>query len=117
MLESYEKEWQEYRRQRNVFWLVLVAYVPVVGFVGLITARLTRSSTPVFVAALIWMGVAYFAGARLALWRCPRCGEWFSQTYWYHLGFFARQCVHCGLPKYAKTAEKYIRPGELHLTH
>jgi Zn ribbon nucleic-acid-binding protein len=34
------------------------------------------------------------------MWRCPRCGKWFSAKWWYNKGFLARQCVHCGLQKY-----------------
>ena len=33
------------------------------------------------------------------LWRCPRCGEWYSATWWYNLGFLGTRCVHSGLRK------------------
>lgn len=115
-MEDYEREWQEYKRYRNFLWYVFVSYVPGAIMIGWLGFKLFGNFIPGYVAAIVWMGAFLFAGVRLNTWRCPWCGEWFSQTYWYHLGFFARRCVHCGLPKYAKTAEKYTRPGELHLT-
>jgi hypothetical protein len=39
--------------------------------------------------------------ARVNLWRCRNCGEWFSGTWRYNLGFLSRRCVHFGLLKYS----------------
>jgi predicted nucleic acid-binding Zn-ribbon protein len=32
--------------------------------------------------------------------RCPRCGEKFGSSGFYH-NVFARKCLNCGLPKYS----------------
>jgi len=47
------------------------------------------------------MAVTFYLGARINLWRCPRCGNLFSGTMWRSKGIFAIQCAHCGLGKYA----------------
>jgi hypothetical protein len=97
---SYEEDWREYKRIRNTFLILLVTYVPVCFGVGAISMKLRNTFTPGFVAAGIWMVLLVFNGVRLNIWRCPNCGRWFSGTWWYNLGFLARRCVHCGLPKY-----------------
>lgn len=100
LVDGYEEDWREYRRARNAFLLVFLTYVPVCFGVGVISVKLLGIFTPGFVVAAIWMILFLFNGIRLSTWRCPRCGKWFSATWWYNLGFLARRCVHCGLPKY-----------------
>jgi len=95
-----EEEWKDYRRIRNQWILVFLGYMPVVGTVGFVSIKLFHTTTPAFVTAFFWMALFLFTGIRVNVWRCPRCGEWFSGTWWYNLGFLARRCVHCGLPKY-----------------
>jgi hypothetical protein len=96
----YQEDWREYKRIRNGFLLVLVTYVPVCFGIGFVSAKLLGTFAPGFVAAALWMILFLFYGVRLNTWRCPRCGKWFSATWWYSLGFLARHCVHCRLPKY-----------------
>ena len=100
IVNEYEEDWREYKRIRNMFFLVFVTYVPVSFAVGVVSAKLLGTFTPGFVVAGLWMILFLFNGIRLNTWRCPHCGEWFSGTWWYNLGFLARRCVHCGLPKY-----------------
>lgn len=97
---DYQLEWRSYRRRRNQFWLVFAGYVPVCGAVAFVSAELFHTLTPAFVAASLWMGLFLVVGIRVDMWRCPRCGQRFSGTWWYQLGFLARRCVHCGLRKY-----------------
>jgi hypothetical protein len=97
---KYEEDWREYKRIRNTFLLVFVTYVPVCFCIGVLSVKLFGTFTPGFVAAGLWMILFLFNGMRLNTWRCPRCEKWFSGTWWYNLGFLARRCVHCGLPKY-----------------
>ena len=100
LMAAYEKEWKEYRRIRNQWVLVFLGYVPVVGTVGFLSIKLFHTAVPAFVFAFFWMALFLFTGIRVNIWRCPNCGEWFSGKWWYNLGFLARSCVHCGLPKY-----------------
>jgi len=50
---------------------------------------------------LIWMAFTLYLGARINLWRCPRCGDTFAGRCGAAREFFAGQCVHCGLAKYS----------------
>lgn len=97
---EYDQDWKEYKKARNLFWLVFVSYVPIVMTVAIVSIKLFNTFTPAFILAFIWMVFFVITGMRVNLWRCPRCNKWFSATWWYNLGFLARRCVHCGLPKY-----------------
>ena len=102
-MNNYEEDWQKYKRTRNVFLILLASYVPVCFGIAALSTKLFHTLTPGFVAAFVWMALIAITGVQLNLWRCPHCGEWFSGTWWYNLGFLARRCVHCGLPKYSNT--------------
>jgi hypothetical protein len=99
-VEDYTENWRKYKRTRNLFWLMFVGYVPVVFAVSLLLFKLLHNTSPGFAFALAWMAGWMVTGIRLNTWRCPRCGKWFAAKWWYNKGFFARKCVHCGLPKY-----------------
>jgi|SRR5580658_6916637 hypothetical protein len=104
MTNGYEENWREYKRIRNTFLLVFITYVPVCFAVGVASMKLLGTFAPGFVVAGLWMILFLFNGVRLNTWRCPRCGECFSGTWWYNLGFLARRCVHCGLTKYGDSS-------------
>jgi hypothetical protein len=99
-MAEFEEDWKQYRRIRNQWFFVFLGYMPVVGAIAVLSIKLFHTLTPAFVAAFVWMALFLFAGVRVNIWRCPRCGESFSGKWWYNLGFLARRCVHCGLPKY-----------------
>jgi hypothetical protein len=99
-MDDYQQDWQEYKRQRNQFWLVFVSYVPVCSAVAFVSLKLFHTLTPGFIVALFWMGLFLYTEIRLNTFSCPRCRNSFSSTWWYNKGFFARKCVHCGLRKY-----------------
>lgn len=98
VMDGFEQDWKGYKRARNTFLLLFVLYVPVCGGIAIVSIRLFDTFTPGFVAAFLWMALLVVSGTRVNLWRCPNCGQWFSGTWWYNLGFLARRCVHCGLP-------------------
>ena len=101
MANEYSDNWRRYRRVRNLYFLLLIGYVPVcLGFEALVSAAL-KTSTPGFVFAGLWMVTILIVGVRLSSWRCPRCEKCFAGTWWCNKGFLARKCVHCGLPKFA----------------
>lgn len=97
---TYDDSWKEYKRLRNQWILVFLGYVPIVGAIGYLAIKLFHTTIPAFAVALVWMALFLVTGLRVQLWRCPRCGKWFSAKWWYNKGFLARRCVHCGLPKY-----------------
>jgi hypothetical protein len=90
-----------YKRLRNWFWFIWLGYVPIVFAFMVLIRTLFGTFIPSFVLALAWMTLFLVVGIRLSSWHCPRCGKWFSGAWWYSKGFFARKCVHCGLPKFA----------------
>jgi hypothetical protein len=99
-MADYRAAWQEYRRLKKRCLMLFLGYVPAAFSVALISFRLFHSTAPGFVAAGAWMIWWFCECTRLNLWRCPRCGKWFSAKWWYNKGLLARRCVHCGLPKY-----------------
>src|SRR3982074_3300647 len=100
--------WDEYRKRRNIALFALIAYVPVVCGLGLLSMHFLSTFTPAFVLAFAWMAFSVIAGNVALRFRCPRCGKWFFAKWWYH-NTLARRCVHCGLPKYEDpTAPRYL---------
>jgi hypothetical protein len=93
--------WKRYRKLRNVFLLAFSAYVPIVFCATYLFVRFRAYwlGYPFPLACTVSLLITWI---RLSQWRCPRCGKWFTAKWWYNKGFFARKCVHCGLPKYAK---------------
>ncbi len=101
----YASEWEEYRKRRNAFLLILLTYIPGVFVIGTPLARILGSEAPMYVIAILWMIAFALAGWRLTYWKCPRCEKWFFATWWF-CNQLARKCVHCGLPKWvAQNAE------------
>ena len=100
VVAGYEQNWREYKRLRNTFLLVFLSCMPVFWLVAVFSRKFFHTTTPASVVAVVWLALFIFCGVRFELWRCPRCGEWFSGAWWYNKSFLARRCVHCGLPKY-----------------
>jgi hypothetical protein len=99
-MAGFEQKWKEYKRLRNTFLLIVLGGAPIFALGAVLSEKLFHTTAPASVIAVVWFAAFFFNGVRLQLWRCPRCGEWFSGTWWYNKSFLARRCVHCGLPKY-----------------
>ncbi|MBI2679959.1 MAG: hypothetical protein HYX25_03000 [Candidatus Solibacter usitatus] len=84
-----------------MYWFAFLGYVPMMSIAGLLSFTLFHNFSLLFAFAIAWLATLIIAGFHLSSWRCPRCGKWFAAKWWYNKGFFARKCVHCGLPKYA----------------
>ena len=97
----YEEQWEAYRHTRNLWILTLVTFVPAALTAGALSSKVQGAFDVGFMVAGVWVLLFVYFGFRLNTWPCPRCGKWFSGTWWYNLGFWARKCVHCGLGKYA----------------
>jgi hypothetical protein len=98
----YEEGWKEYRRYRRDFWIIFAGYIPVIFLAATLSNWLFHSFTPAFVAASIYILLWIVAGIRVQTFACPRCGKWFSGTWWYNWSFLARKCQHCGLRKFSQ---------------
>jgi hypothetical protein len=100
----YSEGWSEYRKYRRELLIVWLGGVPVVGAIAEASLWLFHTLVPAQVAGVAWMLLFLFAGVRCQTFCCPRCGEGFSAKGWYNKSFLARECVHCGLPKFSEDA-------------
>src|SRR5437773_9094891 len=64
-------DWTEYRRRRNIFWVVVVSYVPGILAFGLSLQWLLGSELPIYLAAAAWMIAFIVAANRMTAWHCP----------------------------------------------
>ena len=108
MQADYAVAWRDCRKRTIIFWIVFLGYMPGVGViffaVGPSLAALTgiKLNDSGIMIAFCWMVAFAITGFRLSLFRCPRCGQSFFWGSWY-TNTFARKCVHCGLPKWARS--------------
>jgi hypothetical protein len=99
-MDDYDLHWRDLKSRRNQLLFAFVGYVPITLAFALLTHKVFHSDNPSIVFAIAWMLFFALAGVRYNTFRCPRCGEWFFSTWWYH-NSFARRCVHCKLPLYS----------------
>jgi hypothetical protein len=100
-MNNYEQAWSERRKLRNQFFLIYLAYVPVVFVIAFITVRLFHTLIVGFVAAFAWMIVWIVSWIRFIAFPCPRCGKPFLLN-WRKPHQWPRYCLHCGLQKYSR---------------
>jgi hypothetical protein len=81
----------EIRVRRRCVWIVFAAYIPVC----LLAVRLFGDKAGGYAAGLCMLVFAV-AGARVHFSRCPRCGNLFHSTGFWH-NIWVRKCMHCGL--------------------
>jgi Zn ribbon nucleic-acid-binding protein len=101
---DYSAQWAEYRRRRNIVLLVFATYVPGVMLLGSTISRVTGNEKGFFVVAICWMAAFVGTSIHMTSWECPRCGKWFHAKWWMN-NSFAGKCVHCGLRKWAESAD------------
>jgi hypothetical protein len=80
------------RRRRRMAWTVFLLYLPVVVIFVLVFGE---AFEPYVI--LIGMGLFAFTGLRVWWVKCPRCGDKFHATTWYH-NIWTSECLHCHLP-------------------
>jgi hypothetical protein len=108
---DYTAAWRDFRKRRLIFWItclggVLGVFVLFIG-IGLPIAALIGINAEdyfFFPLAAAWMLASVITSLRVSWFGCPRCGQWFFSTWWYH-NPLARKCAHCGLPKWATSAD------------
>jgi hypothetical protein len=116
-MNSYQREWETYRarKTRLVIWIVAVflGFPPFLTLVAFIDRKLFSSTSLVFPAAFVWGALYMFVGSRLRVFPCPRCGKNFLGGVFHDpadlltrpKAFLGRECVHCGLRKFAESDE------------
>jgi hypothetical protein len=103
-MDSYQEQWDEYKRRRNTLLLLFLGYLPAVLTVIGVSRLFFRSLFPSYAAAVLFMIPLIVAGHRFNNWPCPQCGKPFHSTGWTY-NSFARECVHCGLKKYGDESD------------
>lgn len=99
-MDSYQAQWAKYRRM-SYYTIGIAVCFPFVVLTTAYIAALQQSLLLGLAVFLIWGVVFMVVGNRCARFPCPRCGRPFATTPGHTQGFFARACVHCGLPKNA----------------
>ena len=104
---SYSAAWRHYRLWSWAFWIGFAAYLPALALVSrALGGNREDSGNTIFAAAFVWMMIWCAIGYQKFNFCCPRCGELFFNKFddrpwrmvWRH-NPFARDCVHCALPK------------------
>jgi hypothetical protein len=97
-VSNYEQEWSEYKRRRNLCWLLWLGFPPGCVAIGILLNSVFHKLIFVPFVAIFWVGLSLFARRRLLTWPCPHCGKRFFSGF---IGnYFAGQCGHCGLRKF-----------------
>ncbi len=97
--------WDEFRRRRRAFWLAILSLplwlVPMGTIQHFLAGRgYGATSLVTFLAVVPPLACLAVVSLRRTFWPCPSCGRPFHTTWWYGNNWFARQCGHCGLPKW-----------------
>lgn len=104
---NYRRQWQKYRLFTILWPLSFASFIPTSVYVlpwlasrGLIPSRNPVSSRPAYWILMIPGATFVYFFDRMLNFLCPRCGRPFFKKSWYSTKAFARECVHCGLPKF-----------------
>jgi hypothetical protein len=96
-IARYRVAWSNYVRRRDLVLLVCIGYIPW-GVGVIVGVRLGLPDTAARILIIGWFSVIPVAILRWLLWRCPRCGGYFSFPGWY-AKYLSQKCVGCGLSK------------------
>ncbi|MDQ6787171.1 MAG: hypothetical protein M3033_10225 [Acidobacteriota bacterium] len=101
----YQKEWAEYRRRRNITFLVFLSPLLFVAISALILNLFGLKFIDNFVADLIifatWAVCYGIALHRFHTWKCPRCrNQYFTYSFLITSPIFLDNCRSCDLWKY-----------------
>jgi hypothetical protein len=99
----YGRQWQEYRKRRNLLAFAFIGYIPVVGSFGYGATRVLHTEMPFYVLASCWLAFFAVSAVWFQLFKCPRCGKRYFFRSLYRNPLSSR-CLHCGLQKYSNSA-------------
>lgn len=103
---SYRDSWDALRKEYRQYWIVVLTYFPMLGF---LLAPSLHLNALLFLAwpcwAITWIVISW----RIMAFHCPRCGQSFFHNKWIDNStlniFFTRRCLHCRLPKWSDITE------------
>src|SRR6266851_9209883 len=81
-MSDYRAEWQEYRRRRKVYSVVLWGFLPFGGFAAVsefspIAAR-SKLTLPL---VLVYVALYFYVAVRVSRWPCPQCKRAFCSVF------------------------------------
>src|SRR5207245_10358612 len=95
-MSDYQREWQQYKRRRNQFWLVFASYIRVCLAVTLVSIKLFRTLTPAFFVAFACIGLFTFTGVAAKMYRRPPRGKCIAASWSYDHGLPRTPCRPSG---------------------
>ena len=99
-MSDYQEEWEAYQKLWNPFLFTLIGQLAIIiGFICF-GAAVRRNLALYVPLECLWTLLFIIASIRLQKFRCPRCGEQFCSSGFYH-NVFVRRCLNCGLPKFS----------------
>jgi ABC-type Fe3+ transport system permease subunit len=119
---NYAAEWRRYKRLRNLTLAVLIGGCALDFLSPAIYQSLTGAQDDSKFSAIIfvvWAVACVLVSAQLMKWKCPRCGNVFSggaktldsPNRWFDWIVLPKQCVSCGLPKFALSPDADQAPS------
>ena len=101
MTSSSATAWRVHKRRDRQFGVALLVWPFVTAGVGSVVGWLLNADSAILIAGSLWMIVMAVAAERNRNFRCPRCGHKFYGDEYRRGWGRIRQCMHCGLPKWA----------------
>lgn len=98
--ETAASAWLDYRRARRINFALLLGGLPLACVLVIMLASARFSAHPLAVFFVVWIAALTVSGIRVVTFRCPRCRRLFFVKNALVL-HWARNCRHCGLPKWA----------------
>lgn len=97
-ISLYALAWNDYRKRRKMLWYSALGIFAIMAILNFFVSNLA-----VPILGPIWMVATIVSYFRLLFFRCPRCHHTFFVRWSFMLNnWFARRCMHCGLPKWSK---------------
>jgi len=98
---SGEDPWKSYRVKGWAFAIIALTLLPAILLLGGWVDRAWKLEGGGFLAVgALWASLLLIPGFLVRGFLCPRCNEPFFDKGLVYF-FWARRCVHCGLPKWA----------------
>jgi len=106
---SYEENWEDYKKRYNLFLIVLFAFFPIAFALDWLCVRFFDSKILLIIASIIWLIGIIIVYFRFAFWECPKCKKPFFlvviSSFPIGYNFLTNKCLRCGLPKWAEKNE------------
>jgi len=96
-MSDYRAEWQEYRRRRKVYSVVLWGFLPFGGFAAVSEFSPIAARSKLALSLVIaYVALYFYVAERVSRWPCPQCKRAFCSVF-RNRGEFDTKCQHCGL--------------------